>query len=241
LRKLLTGALAASAVLALSMPAMANAAEATLKASVKPTKAGTKKKPANTTFKIALTLNKPLTTVEFIDLTLPQALKISGKGLKKCNPDLLAAQGPSACAAAKAGPSGTASAVQQPTGGAPVDLPFVVTPFVKDSDELIFYVATKEGSGVFVQSPITGKISGGGHKLRIQIPQVLRQPGGTDASLTGLSQTFKAKQGKNYLFSSTGCKGGKHVIGGKLTFATRIDGAAVPAPVSTKANAKCSK
>jgi hypothetical protein len=241
LRKLLTGALVASAVLVLSVPAMANAAEATLKVSVKPTKAGTKQKPANTSLKIDLSLDKPLTTVQFIDLTLPKALKLSGKGLKKCNAALLAQQGPTACASAKAGPKGTANAVQQATGGPAVPLAFDVSPFVKDSDELIFYVATKEGTGVFVQSPITGKISDGGHKLRIEIPEALRQPGGTDASLTGLSQVFKAGKGKNHLLSSTGCKGGKHPIAGKLTFATRIDQAAVPAPVSTKANAKCSK
>jgi hypothetical protein len=237
---LLVGALTASVVLVAAAPAFAQS-EATFKASVSPSKAGTIKKPKNTSLKINLTLNKPLTTVEFIDLTLPKALKLSGKGLNKCNADLLAQNGPSACSKAKAGPSGTATAVQQGTGGPAVPLDFVVSPFVKDSDELIFYVATKEGSGVFVQSPITGKISGGGRKLRIQIPEALRRPGQTDASLTGLSQVFKASKGKNYLLSSAGCLRGKHVIGGKLTFATRIDQAAVPAPVFTKANAKCSR
>jgi hypothetical protein len=235
------GAIVASTVLALSVPALAQSPEATFKASVKPTNAGTIRKPANTSLNINLKLNKPLTTVEFIDLTLPKGLKMSGKGLKKCNVDVLAAQGPSACAGAKAGPKGTASAVQQATGGPAVPLEFDVSPFVKDADELVFYVATKEGTGVFVQSPITGKISLAGRKLRIQIPEALRQPGGTDASLTGLAQTFKASKGKNHLVSSVGCKGGKHAITGKLTFANRIDGAVVPAPVTTKANAKCSK
>jgi hypothetical protein len=240
LRKFLVGAVTASAVLAVAVPAFAQS-EATFKASVSPKKAGTSQKPKNSSLSINLKLNKPLTTVEFIDLTLPKTLKFNGKGLRKCNADLLAQQGPSACASAKAGPRGTATAVQQATGGPAVPLEFDVSPFVKDADELIFYVATKEGTGVFVQSPITGKISSGGRKLRIQIPEALRRPGGTDASLTGLSQLFKASKGSNYLLSSTGCKGGKDPITGKLTFATRIDGAAVPAPLTTKTSAKCSK
>ena len=79
-----------------------------------------------------------------------------------------------------------------------------------DSNTLLFYVATEQGSGVSVQSPITGEITGGGTKLRIQIPQELRQPvPGVDASLTGLDQLFTAKKGKKYLVSSTGCSNKK--------------------------------
>ena len=86
-----------------------------------------------------------------------------------------------------------------------------------DSNTLVFYVASESGSGVAVQSPITGEITAKGRKLRIRIPQELRQPvPGVDASLTSLDQTFTAKRGKNYLVKSIGCKKRKHKFTGKL-------------------------
>lgn len=237
MRKLVLVAVAATATLALGAGAVAQTPESTLTAKVTPTNAGTKKKPKNTTLRFQQTVNKPGTTVEFIDLTLPKGLKMSGKGLGNCTIDDLAFTGPSACSNDKAGPQGTANAL---LGQDPLN--FTVQPFVQDSNTLLFYVATEQGSGVAVQSPITGEITGRGTKLRIRIPQELRQPvPGVDASLTGLDQTFKAKKGKNFLVSSTGCKGGKHKFAGKLTFTTRADGAPVPGPLSASANAKCTK
>jgi len=237
LRKLLTVAIAATATLALAATAVGQSDEITFKPTVKPSKAGTTKKPKNVEVKFNMTVDKPGTTVEFIDLTLPKGLKMSGKGLGNCTVDDLAFTGPSACANDKAGPQGTADAMlgQDP-------LPFTIQPFVADANTLLFYVATAEGSGVAVQSPITGEITSGGRKLRIQIPQELRQPvPGVDASLTGIDQIFKAKKGKKYLVSSTSCKGKKWTFNGKLTFTNRADGAAVPGPIDADASAPCKK
>jgi hypothetical protein len=205
LRKLLIGAVAASATLAIAAGAIAQTPESTFTAKVSPKDAGTTKNPKNTTLQFGVTLNRPGTTVEFIDLALPRGLKLSGKGLKHCSVDTLAAEGPSGC------PS-------------------------------VFYVASETGAGIAVQSPITGEITSKGRKLRIRIPQELRQPvAGVDASLTSLNQTFKGKIGKKYVVSSTGCKNKKHKFTGKLTFTTRADGAPVPPPVPLATSAKCSK
>ena len=66
------------------------------------------------------------------------------------------------------------------------------------------------GSGIAVQSPLTGEITQG-PQAAITIPQALRQPvPGVDASLTALNQTFNGKAGKNVPRPSTGCKDGKH-------------------------------
>ena len=106
----------------------------------------------------------------------------------------------------------------------------------------MFYVASEAGTGIAVQSPITGEITGKGRKLRIRIPQELRQPvPGVDASLTCLNQTFKGKVGKNYLVSSIGCKNRKHKFTGKLTFTQRADDAPVPRPVSLATSTSCKK
>jgi glucose/arabinose dehydrogenase len=242
LRKLLMGAVVASLSLAVAAGAVAQEPESTFSAKATPSNAGTKRKPKNTSLNFKVTLNKPQTTVEFIDLALPKGLKLSGKGLKRCSVDTLAFEGPQACPkGSKAGPTGTANAV---LGSGPTAAPlnFDVTPFVLDSNTLVFYVASEGGTGVFVQSPITGEITSKGRKLRIRIPEELRKPDGvTDASLTALDQTLTGKVRKKYLVSSTGCKNRKHRITGKLTFTQRGDGAPVPAPVDLATTASCRK
>lgn len=248
MRKLLTGAMAATATLAIAGASLAQgggatqaqSGEVTFTAKTTPTKAGKKKKPKNTALNFNMTVDRPGTTVEFIDLTLPKGLKFSGKGLGDCTPDDLTFESPAACAADAAGPTGSASA-SLGAQGAP--LTFTVQPFVQDANSLVFYVASEAGTGISVESPITGEITGGGRKMRITIPQALRQPvPGVDASLTGLNQTFNAKKGKRFLVSNRGgCKGGKYRFAAKLTFTARADGAPVPPPVSSTATARCSK
>src|SRR5829696_4121938 len=101
-RKLLTVAAVATATLGLTAGAAAQTGELTFKAKATPSDAGTKKKPKNVKVRFTQSLNKPGTTVEFIDLTLGKGLKMSGKGLGDCTVDDLAFEGPAACANDKA-------------------------------------------------------------------------------------------------------------------------------------------
>jgi hypothetical protein len=243
LRKLLTGAVVASASLAVAAGAIAQSPEATFTADVSPSKAGTTKKPKNTTLGFGVTLDKPNTTVEFIELKLPRGLKLSGKGLKRCSVNRLATRGPAGCpSGSKAGPTGTATADLGPEGPDQSELHFNVSPFVLNSNTFVFYVASESGTGIAVQSPITGKITDKGRKLRIRIPQELRQPvTGVDASLTSLNQSFAGKRGKNYVVSSVGCKNRKHKFSGKLEFTERADRTQVPDPVLMASQAPCKK
>ncbi len=113
---------------------------------------------------------------------------------------------------------------------------------MQDVNTLVFYVASEAGTGISVESPITGEITSRGRKMRITIPLALRQSvPGVDASLTGLNQSFGARKGKNYLVRSTSCRGGKHGFAARLVFSERADGAAVPAPASGKATSRCRK
>jgi hypothetical protein len=243
LRKLTLGALAASATLAIAATAIAQSPEATFTAKVSPKSSGTKKKPKSTSLSFRTTLDRPNTTVGFIDINLPKTLRLSGKGLKRCSVDTLASQGPSGCpTGSKAGPTGTADALLGAAGPSQSPLHFTVSPFVLNNTTLVFYVASDSGSGVAVQSPITGKITNKGRKIRITIPQELRQPvTGVDAQLTAIEQTFSGKRGKHYLVSSLGCKHKKHKLTGALEFVARADRAPVPPAQQLAASAKCKK
>jgi len=236
LRKLFTGAIAASATLVIAGGAIAQAPEGTLKVTPSPTKAGTKRNPRNMKVVFDLAVNKPGTTVETITLSLPAQIKLSGKGLGRCNFDDLNALGPTGCPSkSKAGPVGEAHAVVG-TGMLPVD--FTVTPFVEDSNTLLFYLNSTLG----VQQAIRGEITSRGHKLTIDIPASLRKPGGLDASLTGIKQAFTGKVGGRYLVASTGCRNRKWKFSDSLEFATdRVDGAPAPADLATSAKVSCRK
>jgi hypothetical protein len=238
LRKLITAAVVATASLALAGGAFAdpNDDQASLTVKATPKDAGTTKKPTNVKLTFGTKVNLPGTTVNTIQVLLPSGLKFSGKGFKKCNLDDLAASGPSACpSGSKAGSQGTANALVDPAN-APLN--FEVFPFVGNSTTLYFYL---DQQPVGVQSVVQGKITNSGRTLTITIPQELRQPGGLDATLTGISQTFSGKAKKNYIVSSTKCPKGGWKVGSKFTFATRVDGTPPPAPESREVKVKCSK
>jgi hypothetical protein len=240
LRKLLTVAVAATAMLAIVAGAAIadpNDSEATLTVKATPTDAGTTKKPTNVKLSFNTKVNLPQTTVGTIEVLLPKGLKFSGKGLKKCNADDLAASGISACpSGSKVGPKGVANAL---VGAANAPLNLDVYPFVEDSNTFLFYLS-QQGGGV--QSVIRGEITSKGRKLTISIPLELRQPvAGLDATLVGLDQTFTGKVKKNYAVSSTSCPKGGWKVGSRLIFSPRADGAAVPAPEAREVKVKCKK
>ena len=237
MRKLLTVAVAATATLALAAGAIAdpNDSDATLTVKATPTDSGTAKKPKNVKLTFQTKVNLPGTTVEVIDVLLPKGLAFSGKGFKKCDIENVVAAGVNGCpAGSKAGPKGTANALVGPQG-APLN--FDVYPFVESNTSIAFYLA-QQGGGV--QSAVHGKLTNKGRKMSITIPQELRQPGGLDATLTGLKQTFSGKSKGKYIVSSTFCKR-RWKVGSKLTFATRVDGTLPPAPEAREVKVKCTK
>ena len=237
------GAVVASASLAVAAGAVAQDPGVQFTAKVTPKNAGTKSKPKNSSLNFKMTVQKPGTTVQFIDLTLPKGLKLSGKGLGNCTEAKLYPD-PSGCENSKVGPQGKASAVLAPNN---TPLNFTVQPYAQDSNTLLFRIVSE--SGIVIDTPLTGEITGKGRKLRIEIPEALRCPAcpaapsteGNDASLTGLDQTFTAKKGGKYLVSSVGCKNRKHKFAAKLTYSARRDGAVVPDPSFAATSVSCRK
>ena len=241
MRKLLTGAIVASATLAMTGGAIAQvsneAGDTTFDATLTPAKVGTKKKPKSHSRRAQLEVNRPGTTVETITLKLGKGFKFSGKGFKKCTEEILLSSGPSGCpAGSKAGPAGTAAARLEPGNGV---VTFVISPFVGDADTFLIDV---DADGLEIHSIIKGELTNRGRTMTITIPKELRQPlGGIDATLTAIDQTFSGKSGKNAIVSSTNCKNKKVAVSGTLGFAERFRPAPVPAPDTLVEKVKCSK
>jgi hypothetical protein len=238
LRKLLMGAVIASATFALAGGAVAQVSngDATFDATLKKAKVGTPENPKSHTLRTVVTVNKPKTTVETIDLKLSAGLKFSGKGFPKCS-EATIRNNPADCpAGSKAGPLGSASARLEPGD---VALPFDVTPYVAGKNLFLFDV---DSTTIDIRDILEGKITNEGRNLRITIPLALRQPlPGLDATLTGIDATFSGKKGDHAIVSSTKCKNGKFTVTGVLGFSARQDNAPVPAPETLKDKVKCTK
>jgi hypothetical protein len=236
LRKYLITAVAAVAAIAVAAPvASAQDPEPTMSVNITPKKAGTKKKPKNSTIKLSIENPETNRTMTKLTITTAKTFKFSAKGLTKCDEETLAQEGPAGCPAKSRVGRGTARAALGVTSPNPTPLTFDVVAVVLGPKLIGFDLAARE-LPVHVMAP--GTISG--RKLTIEVPEAAQQPvPGTFAGLIALETTLKAKRGKNYLASTNGCKARKHAFSAVLTF--RDNGATPPGTRSTKTNAACSK
>jgi len=237
LRKYLIVAFAALTALAFTTAALAQTPAATMKVKIAPKKAGTKKKPKNSSIELNIKNNDDQKTLSELDITAPKTFKLSAKGLTKCSKAVLdpsTGQGPGACPKGSKVGGGEANALLGVGGTNPQPLHFDVTAFVVGSSEIWFYLHSDQPE-LNIVSP--GKISG--RHLKIQVPQNAQQPlPGVYAGLVDIHTTLKGKKGKKYLASTTGCKKKKHAFSTKMTF---IDNGFTPASTLTvKGSSKCS-
>jgi hypothetical protein len=237
LRKYLIAAVAALAVIAVgTAAAVAQIPGATMQVAIQPKKAGTKKKPKNSSIKLTITNSDSKKTASRITIATPKTFRLSAKGLTKCSEAALATGGPQACPKASRVGKGEAHALLGITGTAQSPLTFKVTAIVLGAKQIGFYL---EAAGLPVKPLARGTIKG--QKLVINIPLEAQQPvPGVWAGLMDLHTTLKGKKGKHYLASTTGCKNKKHKFNAKVEFANNT-GAGAPAPVTTKASSSCTK
>ena len=238
MRKFLIVAIAALASIALASVAVAQNTDVDATTVVSPSKSGTKKKPKSIKITTFVKNNVPNTTAEKIEIDFPSTVKISGKGLTKCDlSEFSKPGGPANCPAKSKAGTGVSNAVVGPQRA---PLKFDVTAYVGGNNLVIFYIKQQGGS---VSKALQGKISSASgkfkQKLVITIPPDLQQPApGLYAALTDLRSTLSNKKGKNALISSLGCKKKKHTFGAKLTFAPNP--AAPPKPSATgTSTARC--
>jgi hypothetical protein len=249
LRKTLIAALAALTALAMAAVALAQnpapVVNATAKAS--PTKAGTKKKPKSETVSLHITNSEESkSSASRIEIAFPATLKLATKGLKTCNADVLAANGPSACPSKSKAGGGNAIANLNPDQ--PSKLFFKVTTVVIGKNKLSFFLQqtdTENGAinpnGVAQSLPASIKKKGSGQKITIDIPENLQQPApGVFSALLEINSKLGLKNGKKALVSSVGCKSKKHKIGVTISYVPNPNPPA-KSKVSASAPAKCSK
>ena len=236
MRKILVAALAASIVVGGATAALAQTSTApTLKVSVAPKKAGTKKKPKNTQIRLTVVNNDTKKSLSSVTIAMPKTLKLSGKGFKTCSESFLNANGPAACPKGSKVGGGSSDALVGVNGPTQTPLHFVVTAFVGGKNVINFYL---HSTGVPVNVVAPGKVRH--NKLTVTVPLQAQQPApGVWAGLVSLDTKLQGKAHKHFLVASTGCKGGKDKFTAALTFAN--NGVSTPGIVKTAGAAKCKK
>jgi len=208
--------------------------EVTVESSVTPAKAGTKSKPKNATLKLAIHNNKESkTTAKQIKITIPSTVKLSTKGLDQCtaSDEELLAGAKAACPKSVIG-KGSADAFVNPFATTPAPLHFTVTPLV-GKNELIFALDSNIADAI-----LHAKIKGS--TLTIDIPGFLQQPAtGVYSALESIETSLSKKKGKNYLLSTTGCKGKKHTLKVTVSYAPNPNPPASPSATG-QGDSKCS-
>jgi hypothetical protein len=182
----------------------------TVKTSVSPTKAGTKKKPGAEKFTIDVSnnVNESKATANTIKITFPSSLKLSTKGLPQCtkSDNALIQGGPSICKKSVAG-SGTSDAVVNPYSPTPFSVTFKVTPIV-GKNQMLYYLAK---TSVTNPAVLHGKISGSTQTIKIN-PELQQPATGVFSAIVNLHTVISLKKGKHSLITSVKCPAGGHKI-----------------------------
>lgn len=238
MRKYLIAAIAALTAIAFASVAIAQGPAASMKVTLSPKKAGTKKHPQNSKLKLTITNNDVHKTLTQLDIQLPKTLVASGKGLKSCSVAKLNSDGPGGCPKGSKVGGGSAEAALGVDQDQPQPLHFEVTAIVTGKKSLAFYLHSTT-IPVNVVAPGTLKNSKKGQKLVVKIPQQAQQPApGVYAGLVSLTTTLQKKSGKHILLGSTGCKHHKQKFSATLHFG---ENPARPASkATTTASSKCS-
>ena len=223
MRKFLIAATAALMLVAGAAVAVAQTQKATLSTSVSPKKAGTAKKPVNTSLFFKVVNQNPNATLSKLQILIPKTLKLyGGRAWPKCTQATLDNRGKRFCPKASRVGTGTASAVlgvNNPPGKPRSPLTFKITAFVGGRNKLNFFLESNEISTLKITSPGTITRNSSGSKLTIFVPKSAQSPDGvTYAGLQDIISTLGATYKGNQLIGAVGCRNKHHLLNAKLYF-----------------------
>jgi hypothetical protein len=246
LRKSIVGGIAVCVAIACGSTAVAQDSPVQMTAKLKPSKAGTKKKPKSGKLTTVITNTQNDKIVTTIDIQLPKTFKVSGKGFKTCAEKPMVDSAGSACPKGSKVGSGVAEAKAGINTPNRVDVIFDVTAFVAGPKKINFLLVARGLSNVY-NTPGVLKKTKKGPRLVVSIPGGAASPQqpipNFFATLTKLTTTLGAKSGKHALIATTGCKKHKQPMSATLSYATppaTAGGATTPAgSAKASAFAKC--
>jgi hypothetical protein len=241
LRKYLIVAIAALTAIAFATVAIAQTGDtATLTTKLTPKKAGTKKKPKNSTLDLNVVNGNTQRTMSDLDIFMPKNLKVSLKGMPSCSSANIQAR---TCPKSSILGSGEAKAKTGVNGTSPGDLTFnvkaVKTKSQVNGKDMLGFVIDDGGSLLFLTETKLSKAKAPyGQKLHIDVPELAQRAGTAYNGLVSLHTKLGKKKGKNMLLATTGCKKKKQPFKVTLTF---IDNVVTQAATITKTStSKCS-
>jgi hypothetical protein len=241
LRKYLIAALAALTALAFATVALAQGPDtATLSVKLTPKKAGTKRKPKNSTLKLSIANGNDQRTMSDLDIFLPKTMRLSLTGMPTCDAAKIQTR---SCPASSILGRGTAKAKTGVNGTSPGDLTFnvkaVKTTSQSNGKPMLGFIID-DGTLLFLTETKLTKASGKyGQKLHIDVPPLAQRAGSSFNGLVSLDTTLAKQKGKHKLVATTGCKNKKHPFKVDLTFiANGVTGAT---HYGDTASSKCSK
>jgi hypothetical protein len=224
LRKYLIVAVAALTAVAFAAVSYAQGGTdtATLKTKVTPVDAGTKTNPKSAKLDLNVINGNTLRTMSELDVYLPKSMKVSLKGMPKCDADTIFAR---ACPKSKQLGAGEAKA-KVGVNGPPAnvrDLTFEVTAYKTNSPVdgrvmLGFFIDDGASLQFLTETTLTKASGKYGQKLHIEVPELAQHGGTTYNGLVSLHTTLGKKVGKRGLQMLTGCVKRKHPFKVVLTF-----------------------
>jgi len=205
--------------------------------SVSPKKAGTKKKPKKVGLGLFIANNvESKTTASHIQIDLPSTMRIGSKDLAKCSAATIESrQSTSSCPRKSIVGDGVANALLGPYTADPGELVLDVEA-VNGGAKRVFFVVEVRNTDVV--GLLDGRITRGGRRLTMSIPESLKKPDGvTYSALVDIDVDITRKSG---VVRSTGCKARKQTIKTTLKYEANPTPPSVSS-ASTTDSVACSK